>query len=92
MEIINGSNDSANNPDHTEYIITDEARRRIENTYTYHAPKGDQTRRYQALRDTAKGLAFLICAYSPTSREQSLALTNLEDALMWANKAIANNE
>lgn len=63
----------------------------IENSFTYHAPKGDQQARYVILRDDAKKLAFLIIANTPTSREQSLAITHLEEAIMWANKAIACN-
>ena len=78
--------------EHTEYTISDEARRKIENAFTYHPLKGDQNRRYEGLRNTAKGLAFLIEAYAPNSREKSLAFTKLEEAIMWANKAIANNE
>jgi hypothetical protein len=30
--------------------------------------------------------------HTPESREQSLALTNLEQAVMWANAAIARRE
>ena len=31
--------------------------KRFENTYTYHAPKGDQTARYEKLRAKARELA-----------------------------------
>ena len=34
--------------------------KRFENTYTYHAPKGDQTARYEKLRAKARELAELI--------------------------------
>jgi hypothetical protein len=67
-------------------------RQRIESDFTYHPPKGDQTARYEHLRDTAKALAYHIVEMTPESREQSLALTNLEQAVMWANAAIARNE
>jgi hypothetical protein len=65
---------------------------RIENNFTYHAPKGDQLARYQLIRDTAKKLALLLIDNTPVSREQSLALTQLEDAVMWANASIARGE
>lgn len=65
---------------------------RIENNFVYHAPKGNQTLRYETLRERAKGLAYLIDEYCPESREKSLALTKLEEAVMWANAAIARNE
>ena len=64
----------------------------INNNFTYHLPKGNQPERYQNLRDTAKELAYLIQKSVPVSREQSLALTNLEQAIFWANAGIARNE
>jgi hypothetical protein len=64
----------------------------LENNYSYHAPKGDQTERYQAIREKAKELATLIVETSPNSRERSLALTNLEQSVFWANAGIARNE
>ena len=64
----------------------------IENSFTYHAPKGTQQERYVMLRDNAKQLAFDILTAVPSSREQSLAITKLEEAIMWANKGIACNE
>lgn len=64
----------------------------IENAFTYHPPKDDQGDRYAALREAAKMLAYLIADRTPASREQSLALTNLEQAVFWANAAIARNE
>ena len=65
---------------------------KIENNFTYHAPKEGQPERYVALRDYAKQFAYLIAENCPESREQSLALTNLEQAVFWANAAIARNE
>ncbi len=77
-------------------MMTEEMRQamlaRIENNFTYHAPKGDQLTRYQLIRDTAKAFALLLVDNTPASREQSLALTQLEDATMWANASIARNE
>jgi hypothetical protein len=69
-----------------------ELARRIENSFTYHAPKDDQQTRYVELRDTAKHLAEKINNLVPNSREKSLAITKIEEAIMWANKAIAINE
>jgi len=64
----------------------------LENRFTYHAPKPGMNEKYQALRDKAKELAYLIEELTPTSREQSVAMTNLETAIFWANAAIARNE
>lgn len=63
-----------------------------ENAYSYHAPKGDQPDRYEAIRGNAKQLAMLIDMVCPESRERSLAHTKLEEAVMWANASIARNE
>jgi hypothetical protein len=65
---------------------------RIENNFVYHAPKNDQLARYQLIRDTAKKFALLLIDNTPASREQSLALTQIEDAVMWGNASIARNE
>ena len=64
----------------------------IENTFTYHRPFGDQPQRYEMIRDQAKSMAKAVQAFCPESREKSLALTNLQQAVMWANAAIAINE
>lgn len=64
----------------------------LEKVYTYHPPKEGQQERYVAIRDAAKAFASIILRDTPQSREQSLALTNLEQSVMWANAAIARNE
>lgn len=70
----------------------EDLRARIERDFTYHAPKTGQPERYTAIREKAKELALLIVDLTPQSREQSLALTSLEDAVFRANAAIARNE
>lgn len=64
----------------------------LDEIYTYHAPKGDQTERYENLRATAKFLATMITEKCPDSRERALALTKVQEAVMWANASIAINE
>ena len=64
----------------------------IERRFTYHAPKEGQPAKYQALRDNAKKLAFMINELCPDSREKSTAMTKLEEAIFWANASIARNE
>lgn len=63
----------------------------LENNFTYHAPKPGQQERYVAIREKAKELAYLIKNTTPASREQSVALTELETSVFWANAAIARN-
>ena len=64
----------------------------LEKRFTYHAPSGDQPGKYETLRHFAKQLAYKVKGLSPVSREQSLALTKLEEVVFWANAAIARNE
>ena len=64
----------------------------IETAFTYHPPKGDQPERYIKIRDAAKNFAFLIDECVPDSREKSVAMTNLEQVVMWANAGISRNE
>lgn len=60
--------------------------------FHYHAPKDGQPERYGRLRDMAGTLANAYITNCPPSRELSLALTKLEEAVMWSNAAIARNE
>ena len=63
----------------------------IENNFKYHSPKEGQPEKYTAIREKAKELAYLIEKECPASREKSVAITNLETAVMWANSSIARN-
>lgn len=64
----------------------------LANRFTYHAPKDGQAERYQGIRSRALDFAALLNQQCPESREKSLAITHLEDAVMWANAAIARHE
>ena len=64
----------------------------IEKNFSYHAPKDDQPERYEKIRHKAKMLAAYINEYCSDSREKSLAMTKIEEAVMWANASIARNE
>lgn len=63
----------------------------IENNFKYHAPKEGQPEKYEAIRGKMKELAYLIEEVCPNSRERSVAITNLETAMFWANASIARN-
>jgi hypothetical protein len=60
--------------------------------FTYHPPKGDQPRRYVAVRELAKEMALELDSLCPDSREKALAITKLEEVVFWANASIARNE
>ena len=74
------------------YTPTQAQEAQIEKTFTYHPPKADQPLKYEEIRKNAKEMAQLFVALCPPSRELSLALTHLEEAMMFANAAIARNE
>lgn len=61
----------------------------LENRFTYHQPHGIQPALYEELRAKAKALAKFILMEVPPSREQSLAITKLEEAIFWANAGVA---
>lgn len=71
---------------------TKEQIERTENNFTYHPPKPDQVERYNTIRQKGKEFAIFLQSTCPNSRELSLAITNLEESIMWANAAIARNE
>lgn len=62
----------------------------LENRFNYHPPKDDQTRmNHETVRECLLETAEIIVSITPEGREQSLAITKLEEAMMWANAAIA---
>ncbi len=75
-----------------KYDIPERVLHQINRSFVYHRPKNDQQDRYAYLREQARSLAISIAEHTPPSREQSIALTKLEEALMFANAAIARNE
>ncbi len=64
----------------------------LRNRFTYHAPKGDQTDRYNAIRQSLLATALMLNDLCPESREKSLAITHLEEVGFWANASIARGE
>ena len=61
----------------------------LENRFTYHAPKEGQPILYEEIRNYGKAMATVLIRLCPESRERSLAMTKIEEAVMWANAAIA---
>lgn len=64
----------------------------LDNIYKYHSPKEGQSQKYEDLRAKAKELAEMIESFCPNSREKSIAFTQLETSVMWANASIARSE
>ena len=76
----------------TKYPINGTDLQDLEKRFTYHPPKDDQPPRYVKMRDQALLLAIMIKENTPVGRQQSLALTALEEVIMRANAAIAQGE
>lgn len=65
----------------------------IEHNFRYHPPVGDAAQAHSAIRAKAKELALLIDETLPTAsgREKALAITQCEQAMMWACAGIARH-
>jgi hypothetical protein len=63
----------------------------VQNAFTYHPPTAEQTKTYEEIRFSVLAVALYIRTHCPESRERSLALTKLREAVMWANASIACN-
>lgn len=75
-----------------KYPISKELQADITNRFSYHAPKGDQTIRYEHIRACLRSAAIFLCENVPPGRERACALTHLQEAVLWANAGIACNE
>ncbi len=64
----------------------------IETNFKYHPPRGGQADKYKEIRALAKIMAGHYNENCPHSRELSLAITKLEESVMWANASIARHE
>ena len=62
----------------------------IENRFAFHpAITPERGESHAAIREECKALAQFIIANVPEGREQALAITHLEEVMMWANAGIA---
>ncbi|KKM03839.1 hypothetical protein LCGC14_1770450 [marine sediment metagenome] len=64
----------------------------LENRFTYRPPKPGQPEIYQILRAKALMVAGTINTHVPDGREKSIAITKLEEVMMWANAGIARGK
>lgn len=64
----------------------------LANRFTYHPPRDGQAEEYEEIRAAGHDLAKLITDLCPNpSRELATAVTKIEEAVMWANAAIARH-
>lgn len=69
---------------------TEAERTDLNKRFDYHAP-GKKTALHEYFRAEFKDMAVAVVTGVPDGREKSLVLTHLEEALFWANAAIARN-
>lgn len=67
---------------------------RVRNDFVFHPPiiGSDQSERYERIREMGRLMAEELLTLCPPSRELSVALTNLDQVVFWANASIARNE
>lgn len=83
LEPIEGNDLSFNDPRSTADI---------DNRFDFHpATTAEKRGDHTSVREACKRLAHFLDANVPSGREKSLAITNLEQSMMWANAAIARN-
>lgn len=63
----------------------------LDHRFTYHPPKPGKVNVFVDIRETALNFAKLIDEQVPDGREKALALTKLEEVVMWSNAGIARS-
>lgn len=64
----------------------------LKNRFTYHAPPNDEiVQKYELIRRVGLSFATVLNEMVPDGREKALALTKLEEVVMWANAGIARS-
>jgi hypothetical protein len=72
--------------------MTIRGRSRIDWDFTFHPPGDDARALHELVRAHCRDLARTLDQVLPQGREASLALTRLEEAMFWANAAIARQD
>jgi len=63
----------------------------LENRFIYHKPDEEKAKKHEEVRSSLLELALKLEEALPTGREKALVMTKLEEAMFWANAAIARN-
>lgn len=64
-------------------------RKDLDNRFMYHKPDDDTALKHQQIRLGCRELADDLNHLLPEGREKSLAITHLEEVMMWSNAALA---
>jgi hypothetical protein len=61
----------------------------IQHRFGYHRADQAAAIRHAEIRDAYMLLGSIVVTHTPAGREQALALTSLQESMMWSNAAIA---
>lgn len=61
----------------------------LDNWFKYHAPRPEQQKKYEVIREAGKELAATILENTPPGADQSAAIRQVREACMTANQSIA---
>lgn len=65
----------------------------VENRFKFHPPSSDEVAKaHDVVRLNCGALAHEWASILPDSREKAIAIVKLDEAMMWANAAIARNQ
>ncbi|WP_188187632.1 Acb2/Tad1 domain-containing protein [Nonomuraea sp. SYSU D8015] len=63
----------------------------LDNRFNYHKPDEKAVVAHETIRRLCRNLAGSLNELLPESREKALAITHLEETMMWGNAAIARS-
>lgn len=84
--------DKVPKPEFKKNSNEEEVWERLEKSMTNIKPSDDAIEIIESLRETHKTTAAIVLGLAPFGRERALAITKLEESLMWAVKAVVLNE
>lgn len=61
----------------------------LEHRFKFHPADAEKAKRHEKVRDECKQLAATVKMMVPPGREQSTAISKIEEAMMWANAGLA---
>lgn len=64
----------------------------LRNRFDYHRPDAEKVKAHEAVRGACFHLALQFFDDLPEGREKASAITKIEEAMFWANAAIARNQ
>lgn len=63
----------------------------LKHRFGFHPARGSRGAEHEEIRDACLQAAYVIAGKCPPGREQSLAFTKLEEAMMWGNAGLARS-